>query len=361
MHVKKLKLKNFRNYTEREFEFSNGVNIFYGDNGQGKTNVLEALFLSSIGKSFRTNKDTEMIKEGCDKFEVCVTTDALVENEIRITYNKGKHKTISLGGLYLKKIGDLMGVLPGVIFSPQNMSLLSQGPGERRKFMDMAISQLKPVYYFNLQQYNKIINQKNAFLKDVNPKTADFTLLDIWNEQLAEYGAKIVEARNEYFERLTPLVSEYHSFISGGKENVKIKYVSSCDSDKEAFYQKLENEKIHEAERHMALIGPQRDDIDVILEGTGDIKKYGSQGQQRTLVIAMKLSEMTVLRDITGKSPILLLDDVLSELDDTRQKLLLGKITDSQVFITCTNPENIKNTSPVGEKSFFIKEENIVF
>lgn len=361
MYVKKLKIKNFRNYTEREFEFSEGVNIFYGDNGQGKTNVLEALFLSSIGKSFRTNKDAEMIKDGCSFFEVETFTDASTENQIKISYNNKKQKTISLGGLYLKRIGDLMGVLPGVIFSPQNMSLLSQGPGERRKFMDMALSQLKPVYYFNLQQYNKIINQKNAFLKDINPKTSDYTLLDVWNEQLAEYGSKIVEARQEYFEKITPLVSDFHSYIAGGRENVKIKYVSSCESDKEDFYRRLEAERVHEAERHMALIGPQRDDIDVVLEGTGDIKKYGSQGQQRTLVIAMKLAELTVLREVTGKTPVLLLDDVLSELDDTRQKLLLGKITDSQVFITCTNPENIKNTSPVGEKSFFIKEENIVF
>lgn len=361
MYVKKIKLKNFRNYTEREFEFSNGVNIFYGDNGQGKTNVLEALFLSSIGKSFRTNKDIEMIKDGCDSYEVTVFTDAAAENEIKITYNKNKKKTISISGIYLTKMGDLMGILPGVIFSPQNMSLLSQGPGERRKFMDMAISQLKPVYYFNLQQYNKIINQKNAFLKEINPKNADYTLLDIWNEQLSKYGAKIVEARKEYFEKLTPLVSDFHSYISGGKEKVKIKYIYSCDSDKAVFYEKLEKEKTHEVERHMSLVGPQRDDIDVILEGTGDIKKYGSQGQQRTLVIAMKLSELTVLRDVTGKTPVLLLDDVLSELDDTRQKLLLGKITDSQVFITCTNPENIQNTSPAGEKSFFIKEENIIF
>ena len=361
MFVKSIELKNFRNYTEREFEFSDGVNVFYGDNGQGKTNVLEALFLSSIGKSFRAKNDIEMIKEGADSFEVTVKTDADVQNEIKIFYNRNKQKRIFVGGLPIKKMGELMGLLPGVIFSPQNMSLLSQGPVERRKFMDMAICQLRPLYYFNLQNYNKVIRQKNAYLKDVTTGTADYTLLDVWNAQIAEFGAEIVKERRNYFEKLTPLVSDYHSYISGGHETVKIQYISTCAADKDEFYAKLESERKHEIKRHMALVGPQRDDIDVILEGTGDIKKYGSQGQQRTLVIAMKLAELDVLRDETGKSPILLLDDVLSELDDRRQKLLLGKITESQVFITCTDPKNIQNTSSLKEKSFFIKEENIVF
>ena len=361
MFIKSLTLKNFRNYDIQEFSFINGVNILHGDNGQGKTNVLEALFLASMGKSFRTSHDTEMIKEDCDALEILITAEEEEnETEIKLTYNKARQKAIRLNGIYLRKMGDLMGALPCVIFSPSNMMLLSAGPSERRKFMDMALCQLKPVYYYNLQQYNKILMQKNTFLRDSIAGNVNRDMLDVWNLSLAQYGAEITAQRIQYLEKVSQYASDYHASISGNSEEIQLHYEASGSADKEAFYQKLTDISTREIERHMSLIGPQKDDIDFTLKGAGDMKKYGSQGQKRTCVLALKLAETSILRDETGKMPVLLLDDVMSELDSSRQEMLIRGIGDTQVFITCTESERLKKDAERPSKNFLIQKGKVV-
>ncbi len=361
MFAEKLQLKNFRNYQQESFEFVDGINIFYGNNGQGKTNVLEALFLASMGKSFRTSHDVEMIKDGCENFEVEVEFKDSTDSHLKIAYNKSKQKYIKVNGIYLRKMGDLMGTFPSVIFSPNNMVLLSAGPSERRKFMDMALCQLKPVYYFNLQQYNKILMQKNAFLKNSLPGQADKDMLDVWNMSLAEMGAEITKQRIFYLEQVSKYASEFHSKIAGGNEKITVKYENSAGEDKDTFYRKLKDSMQREIDRGMSLTGPHKDDIELTLSGTGDMKKYGSQGQRRTCVLALKLSETKILENETGKRPVLLLDDVLSELDGERQRLLLKNIENTQVFITCTDPERLKNASERLLKCFMVSNGKVVF
>lgn len=360
MFTERLELKNFRNYQHESLEFVDGINIFYGNNGQGKTNVLEALFLASMGKSFRTSHDVEMIKDGCDNFEIDVYFKESSDRNIKIGYNKKKQKYIKVNGIYLRKMGDLMGTFPTVVFSPNNMVLLSSGPSERRKFMDMALCQLKPVYYFNLQQYNKIILQKNAFLKNSMCGKVDKNMLDVWNMSLAEVGSAITKERISYIKKVSKYSTEYHNKISGNNENITINYECSASEDKEIFYQNITNNMQREIDRGMSLVGPHKDDLDLILEGTGDMKKYGSQGQRRTLVLALKLSETKILEEETGKRPVLLLDDVLSELDDDRQRLLLKNIEKTQVFITCTNAERLKNASERSLKLFKVVNGKVV-
>lgn len=360
MFIKSLTLKNFRNYESQKFEFINGVNLLYGDNGQGKTNVLESLFLSSMGKSFRTSHDTEMIKEGCDSLEVLVQAEEdHSETEIKLTYNKAKQKAIRLNGSYLRKMGDLMGALPCVVFSPTNMMLLSAGPSERRKFIDMALCQLKPLYYYNLQQYNKVLMQKNTFLRD-SSGSINMDMLDVWNLSLAQYGAKITQERILYLQKISEYAAAYHKNISGNSEEIELKYVSSGSPDSEIFYRRLTQMSSRETERRMSLVGPQKDDIDFTLKGTGDMKKYGSQGQKRTCVLALKLAETGILRDETGKMPVLLLDDVMSELDGSRQEMLVKGIGDTQVFITCTEVEKLKKGSERPCKKFLIESGKVV-
>lgn len=360
MITEKLQLKNFRNYQQESFEFVDGINIFYGNNGQGKTNVLEALFLASMGKSFRTSHDIEMIKDGCEGFEIDVEFSESTDRNIKIGYNKAKQKYIKVNGIYLRKMGDLMGTFPTVVFSPNNMVLLSSGPSERRKFMDMALCQLKPVYYFNLQQYNKILMQKNAFLKNSMCGQVDKNMLDVWNMSLAEIGSEITKERISYIEKVGKYASVYHHRISGNNENITVKYENSAGDDKETFYRKLTDSMQREIDRGMSLIGPHKDDIELVLDGTGDMKKYGSQGQRRTLVLALKLSETQILEEETGKRPVLLLDDVLSELDDERQRLLLKNIEKTQVFITCTSADRLKNASERTVKLFRVSNGKVV-
>ncbi len=360
MFAEKLQLKNFRNYQQETIDFVDGINIFYGNNGQGKTNILEALFLASMGKSFRTSHDNEMIKDGTDGFEIEVYFKESTDSNLKIGYNKNKQKYIKVNGIYLRKMGDLMGTFPSVVFSPNNMILLSSGPSERRKFMDMALCQLKPIYYFNLQQYNKIIMQKNAFLKNSSRENIDKNMLDVWNMSLAEKGAEIIKERISYIEKVSKYASDFHNKISGNNEKIIVNYESSAGVDRETFYRKLSDNMKREIDRGMCLLGPHKDDLELTLEGTGDMKKYGSQGQRRTCVLALKLSETKILEEEIGKRPVLLLDDVLSELDDVRQRLLLENIEKTQVFITCTNADRLKNASERPVKLFEVSKGKVV-
>lgn len=360
MFVSDIHLNNFRNYKSFDLCFSDGVTVLYGKNGLGKTNILEAVFLTVIGKSFRNSKDADLIRYGEQEFNINLSIKEDITENISIKYEKNREKYIKVNGFYLRKMGHLMGNVIAVIFSPEDLQLITEGPAERRKFMDIAISQLYPSYYFDLLQYNKIIAQKNSLLKNVKYQNSasNREMIDLWNDQLSEAGSKIIYKRYEFINEICKIASEKNKIISG-KETLKMQYDSGtftseemgdvdftnkeeiCRKMKKYLLQKMDKE----IERESAYIGPHRDDIIFKLE-ENDIKRFGSQGQKRTAVLSLKMSELELLKKKTGRKPIFLLDDVLSELDINRQRSLINELTNIQTLITCTHIEDtIKDIS----------------
>lgn len=361
MYISKIHLENFRNYETFDINMSDGVTVLHGKNGLGKTNILEAVFLSVIGKSFRNCKDVDLIRYDQKKYFVEINIlDDITEN-ISIKYEKNREKYIKVNGFYLRKLGHLMGNVLAVIFSPEDLQLITEGPAVRRKFMDIAISQLNPSYYFDLLQYNKILLQKNSLLKKMKYvfSEKDSTLMEVLNDQLSEVGSKIICKRVNFLQELSEIAGEKNRTLSE-KEILDLKYESGAffgeNSDKVDFLSekdvkenlfKIMSEKLsREIERETSCIGPHRDDIIVRLDNN-DIKKFGSQGQKRTAVLSLKMAELEILKKKTGRKPLFLLDDVLSELDINRQIALIDSINGIQTIITCTHIDNIieKQTS----------------
>lgn len=360
MFVERIHLENFRNYNSFDIELSNGVMVFYGKNGLGKTNILEAVFLTVIGKSFRNSKDADLVNYGQQGFFVDMSYKDDITENISIKYDKNHEKYIKVNGFYLRKMGHLMGNVLSVIFSPEDLQLITEGPGERRKFMDIAISQLSPSYYFDLLQYNKIITQKNSLLKKIKYQNskADREMMEVWNEQLSQAGSKIIVKRNEFINEISKIAEEKNINISGS-ERLTIQYESGTFPAEDINNVDFSNEKDvcekminimnqkadREIERETAYIGPHRDDLIFKLD-SNDLKRFGSQGQKRTAVLSLKMAELELLKKKTGRKPIFLLDDVLSELDIDRQRALINELNDIQTLITCTHIEKtISNIS----------------
>jgi DNA replication and repair protein RecF len=344
--VDSIRLENFRNYKDIELNFCDGINIFQGLNGQGKTNLLESIYICSVGKSFRTSKDIEMINHEKEYFTVNVGIKNDATDKIFIRYDRQKQKAIAVNGIFLRKSGQLMGALLCVLFCPEDLLILSDGPSRRRRFLDIAISQLNPLYYYNLQQYTKLTAQKNVQLKQIkkNPKQKD--VLFVWNEQIAEYGSKIIAERIKFIDVLKDLANESHAYISEYKEQLVLEYENTIELNeyderhiKETYIKTLEKIMQREIEREVSLIGPHRDDISFRLNDL-ELKKYGSQGQKRTAVLSLKIAEIEIMKKNTGRIPILLLDDVMSELDKKRQEALLSYVKGVQTFITCVDSES---------------------
>ena len=312
MIIKSLELADFRNYEHLEISFDKGTNILYGDNAQGKTNILEAIYVSATTKSHKGSKDKEIIS--FDKEEAHIRTylekDG-VEQRVDMHLRKNKSKGIAIDGQKIKKAADLLGLLNVVFFSPEDLSIIKDGPAERRRFADMELCQLDHFYLYNLNNYNKIINQRNKLLKDMyfNPGLRE--TLNIWDSQLVSYGSKIV-----------------------------IQY--EPDVSIEDFEQKMKDSQERDIRAKITSVGPHRDDFSFLVNGI-DIRKYGSQGQQRTAALSLKLSEIELVKKITKDTPVLLLDDVLSELDSNRQNYLLNSIGDIQTIITCTGLDEFIN------------------
>ena len=353
MIISRLQLENFRNYKDLDINFSENLNVIHGNNGLGKTNILEALFLCASGKSHRTNKDIELINYEKKNFTVTIAIEKDISSDIQIIYNRDRQKIIKVNGLCVRKTGQLLGNLLAVLFSPEDMMLINEGPSQRRKFIDIAISQLKPSYYFDLQQYNKIVSQKNALLREVkrNPKNKE--TIEVWNANIVEYGSKIIYARINFIKKLAEIAKEKHMYITDQKECLNIEYINSFEINDILSITEIEDIKFEfsnilvkylskELEREQCLFGPHRDEVNFILDGT-DLKKYGSQGQKRTAILASKISELEIMLSQTGRTPILLLDDVLSELDKDRQFKLLKYASTVQTFITSVDSIELKN------------------
>lgn len=336
MYIKSLELKNYRNYNDLSIEFEKGTNILYGNNAQGKTNVLEAIYVASTTKSHRGSKDREIINFDKDEAHIKITVmkkDVPVRIDIHL--KKNKSKGIAINGIPIKKASELFGILNVVFFSPEDLNIIKNGPAERRRFVDLELCQLDKIYVHNLVNYNKILNNRNKLLRDLGfcYDKELLATLDIWDMQLADYGAKIITRRNQFIEEINEIIYGIHRNITNGKEELVIKYEPNITGNN--IYDELVRTRDKDLKLKTTSVGPHRDDIS-FLNKKIDIRKYGSQGQQRTSALSLKLSEIELVKSIIKDTPVLLLDDVLSELDSNRQRHLLGNLNNVQTLITCT-------------------------
>jgi DNA replication and repair protein RecF len=347
---------NFRNYKGLFLEFNEKINLIIGKNGQGKTNLVESIYMLSIGKSFRTNKDKELIKFGENNLYIdarIYRDDETKEIEVLID---NKNKGIKVNKISIIKISELLGNFNVVVFSPEDLKLVKDGPKERRSFIDKEISQLIPKYYNNLQRYRKTLFQRNKLLKNFS---IDINLLEVYDEELAKYGSYIYITRRDFVKKLSDISKKFHKELTGNKEELSLIYKTQIDlndsDDYNSVYQKLKS-KLFESREHdiynkITRYGIHKDDIEIYIDDI-DVRLYGSQGQQRTASISLKLSEIELIKNEVGEYPVLILDDVFSELDEYRQKLLVEKLNDIQIFIT---------TADISHKAIFRDVEATVF
>ena len=364
MKVRKIVFKNFRNLEDFELVPCEGVNVIYGDNAQGKTNMLEALWLFCGGHSFRTSKDSEVIK--WDKSFARLDLEFFGqgrEQKASLKFSGGK-KSVNVNGVDKNSASVLIEKFCAVVFSPEHLNLIKRGPGERRKFIDSAICREKLQNAVILSKYNRMLNQRNTLLKDIVRKPALEDTLEIWDEQLVSYGALLIRKRLDYMKMLSEKAEFFHDGISGGREKLSIRYVASenissddsLESIREKFAAKCAQNRKNDIHLGVTLSGPHRDDIEILINGK-NAKSFASQGQQRSAVLSLKLAEAAVLRERMGEEPVILLDDVLSELDSGRQDFLLNELKDSQVFITCcekSNKEQLRDG-----KVFYVSRGNV--
>ena len=342
MIIESIELKNYRNYENLQLELSPGTNIFYGDNAQGQTNILESVYVCCTTKSHKGSKDKEMIRFGEDEAHIKLTVRKQdVPYRIDMHLKKNKAKGIAINGIPIRKASELFGIVNVVFFSPEDLNIIKNGPSERRRFLDSELCQLDKIYLSDLAKYNKILNQRNKLLKDMIYRPDLKETLPIWDEQLLEYGRRIIRRRKTFIDELNEIVYELHRNISGNKETLILKYEPNID---DAFFQdELNRAKEKDLRYCQTSVGPHRDDMLFDVLGI-DIRKYGSQGQQRTSALSLKLAEIELVKKSIHETPVLLLDDVLSELDSNRQNYLLNSIHDIQTIITCTGlDEFIRN------------------
>ena len=340
MWIKDIKLNNFRNYNNKEIELHENINVFFGENAQGKTNIIESIFLCSIGKSFRTNKEKELIKFNCEKASVQINYQKS-DRDGNIKIEIGEKKQVYLNGIKIKKLSELLGNINIVIFTPDDINILKGGPQNRRRFLDIMISQLRPNYMHILSLYNKTLEQRNNYLKQIKEENKDENLLEIWDEKLSEYAVKIYEYRKEFINKLIPKMENLHKEITNNKEKIKIEYITECEN-KEKYIKLLKERRKLDILKGFTTKGVHRDDFVIYINGK-QINIYGSQGQQRTSVLTLKLAELNLIYDEIGEYPILLLDDFMSELDKSRRESLVKHIKETQVIITCTDKLALEN------------------
>ena len=341
MFVESLELQNFRNYKDLHIGFDKGTNIFYGDNAQGKTNILEAVYMASTAKSHRGSKDREIISFDEDESHIKM----LIRKEKysdRIDMHLKKHgsKGIAVNGMPLKRASELFGVSSVVIFSPEDLNLIKNGPSDRRRFIDMELCQLEPIYTNHLSSYNRVLMQRNKLLKELQYNPDYMDIIKIYDLQIVKYGKDIIERRSRFIKELGSITAGIHLSLTGGREKLVLEYEPNVLP--KAFHEELEKGLERDIRYKISCVGPHRDDMTFISNGI-DLRKYGSQGQQRSAALSLKLAEIEMVKRKVKDSPLLLLDDVLSELDSSRQEHLLECINDIQTFITCTGLDDFVN------------------
>ena len=358
MIIKSVELKNFRNYDSLSMEFDAGTNILYGDNAQGKTNVLEAVYVSGTTKSHRASKDREMLQFGYEEAHIRTLVEKHdFEYRIDMHLKKNQAKGIAINGMPIKRSGELLGILNIIFFSPEDLDIIKRGPSERRRFLDLELCQLDKIYLSNLTKYNKALNQRNKLLKDIDFRPDLLDTLPVWDMQVCMYGREVMARRRSFLEELSQIAETVHGKLSGGKETLHLQNEPDCEE--EEFEKKLTDNFEKDKKNRTTTSGPHRDDINFVVNGI-DIRKYGSQGQQRTSALSLKLAEIELVKRRIHDTPVLLLDDVLSELDSNRQKHLLDSIQDTQTIITCTGLDDFVANQFNIHRVFRIKEGQIV-
>lgn len=334
MILKSVALSHFRNYDDLYMEFDKGTNILYGDNAQGKTNVLESIYVSGTTKSHKGSKDRELIQFGQEEAHIrTIVEKGGLDYQIDMHLKKNRSKGIAINRMPIKKASELFGILNIVFFSPEDLNIIKNGPSERRRFLDVELCQLDKIYLYNLTKYNKVLNQRNRLLKDISFRPELLDTLAVWDMQLVEYGRKVIQTRKEFVEELNGIVYEIHKNISGDKEELVLKY--EPDVLEENMEQELARCREKDLKFGQTSVGPHRDDLCFMIQEI-DVRKFGSQGQQRSCALSLKLSEIELVKKSIRETPVLILDDVLSELDSNRQNFLLNSIHDIQTVITCT-------------------------
>lgn len=339
MNITKLGLKDFRNYENETLNFTDGVNIICGNNGMGKTNALEAIYYFSQGRGLRGGR-RDAIRYGCDSGKISLSFKSEEREYLGEIKFEGKQKKIILNEIELKKTSQLVGKFVCILFTPDEMNLVKGAPEVRRRFIDSAVIPMKPAYLSALMSYNLVLKQKSSLLRQEK-----YGMLPVFNQQLAEIGSKISIVRRNYIEGIKKLAAQVQRDISQGGENLEIIYNSSVKADgnlaeiKENFLKKLEETEKSEKENKICFVGPHRDDLSFKINGK-NAKNFASQGQQRSIVLCLKAAQTERIRQESGESPVMLLDDVMSELDKKRRDFLKDEIRGKQVIITCTEPEN---------------------
>lgn len=358
MIIESIELKSYRNYDELHMDFNQGTNILYGDNAQGKTNVLEAVYVCATTKSHRGSKDREIIQFNRDESHIKLTIRKNdVPYRIDMHLKKNKPKGVAINGLPIRKASELFGIVNVVFFSPEDLNLIKNGPAERRRFIDLELCQLNKLYVHSLVQYNRIVSQRNMLLKEISFKPEYEETLDVWDMQLCQYGKEVIKRREEFIGQLNELILDIHGNLSGKKEILKLGYEPNVKP--EDFEETLRKNRFRDLKQKTTLVGPHRDDMGFYINNI-DIRKYGSQGQQRTAALSLKLAEIDLVERIVHDYPILLLDDVLSELDSNRQNHLLAGINHIQTLITCTGLEDFVSNRFKIDKIFKVIEGTVI-
>lgn len=357
MIIKSLELHNFRNYEFLSIEFSDKTNILYGDNAQGKTNLLEAIYTCATTKSHRGSKDREMIRMDQEEAHIRMLLQRRgVDHRLDMHMKKNKPKGVAIDKVPIHKSSELFGLIHVVLFSPEDLNIIKSGPSERRRFLDMELCQMDRVYLHQLMNYNKIINQRNILLKQIGYKRELLDTIQVWDAQLVSYGQEIIKTRRQYLKELSEITSRLHFRLSCGREQLVLAYEPNVEEEElaAALSEGLERD----LKMKMTTVGPHRDDIRFTIDGA-DIRKFGSQGQQRTSALSLKLSELELVRQKIQEEPVLLLDDVLSELDRNRQTQLLEAIHGIQTVITCTGLEEFIRNRVVSDKIYQVVDGTI--
>lgn len=350
MYIKNIELTNFRNYDRLSLEFNQNVNLILGNNAQGKTNLLEAIYLTSIGRSFRTNKDSELVKFDRESAKIIVEAEKeMFSTDVEINIKKDAKKSIKKDGINIKRTSELLENILIVIFSPEDLKIVKDEPEKRRKFIDRELCQIKPLYYDSLSNYKKTLIQRNRYLKE---EDIDNTILDLWDVQLAKYGARIINIREQFIKKISVLSGEIHRSITNEKEslflayNPNIEYKENIQEQEEYFYDEIKRAFKTDFRQRTTTKGPHKDDISFFVNGI-NMRSFGSQGQQRTCALSLKLAELSLIKEETDEDAILLLDDVMSELDIERQKYLIKTLKKNQMFVTTTDlDQNVLDAFP---------------
>lgn len=357
MFIESIELLNYRNYEQLHMDFHEGTNVLYGDNAQGKTNILEAVYVCSTTKSHRGSKDKDIVRFGEEESHIkMMVRREGIPYRIDMHLKKNRTKGVAVNGVPIKKASELFGIVNVIFFSPEDLNIIKNGPSERRRFVDLELCQLNKIYVHNLVQYNKVVMQRNKLLKDLESNSSLKETLDVWDIQLVKYGKELIKIRTEFIKDLNNLIFDIHFHLSGEKEELFIQYEPNVTIDE--FEEALKKNRFQEMKQKLTLTGPHRDDLNFIVNKT-DIRKFGSQGQQRTAALSLKLAEIELVKRTVKDYPVLLLDDVLSELDNKRQEHLLSEINHIQTMITCTGLDEFVSSKFQMDKIFKIVEGTV--